>query len=159
MEDQFGKYFRLFGTIFFTFIGFILALILLMLGIKLLFGVLSYIPWLTYLYILLIVIFPATLFTAVYIIFIRKTRKHPSAPVRWLSYIVFTVALICWAYFFGYDLYLFFKHFYTTIDKYYTYNLLFLSLNVGCIFLFGVIQALTTAKEKDWMEKAGERGE
>ena len=153
MDDQFGKYLRLFGTLFFTFIGFIVAFILLMLGIRLFFGVLSYIPWLSYLYMILILMFPTALFTSVYIIYFKRTGVHPLKTVRVLSYIIFSTALLFWGFFFVSDLVLFFRRFYGTIDRYGTYNLLFLSCNVGAIFLVGIIQALSQQKERDWMEK------
>ncbi len=153
MDDTFGKYIRLFGTIFFTFIGFIIAFILLMLGIRLFFGILSYIPWLTYLYMILILIFPTALFVTAYLIYFRRTRMHPSRIVKIVSYTLFIVAIGFWLVFFIMDIKLFFKYFYATIDRYQTYNLLFLASNVGCIFFVGVLQALSTDKEQDWMEK------
>lgn len=153
MNDQFGKYLRLFGTLFFTFIGFIVAFILLMLGIRLFFGVLSYIPWLSYLYMILILMFPTALFVSVYIIYFKRTGNHPSKTVKMLSYTIFITALIFWGFFFVSDLVLFFRRFYGTIDRYDTYNLLFLACNVGAIFLVGIIQAMSQQKEKDWTEK------
>jgi hypothetical protein len=154
MEDTFGKYLRLFGTLFFTFIGFIIAFILLMLGIRGFFGLLSYIPWFTYVFMVLILMFPASLFISAYIIYFIKTKTHPSKIIRTISYSLFSVALLFWAYFFVSDLILFFRHFYNTIDMYSTYNLLFLAINVGCFFFIGVMQAFTTEKEKDWMERS-----
>ncbi len=153
MEDNFGKYLRLFGTLFFTFIGFLIVLILLMLGVKLIFGLLGYISWVTYLYMSLIILFPSAIFVTAYIIYFRRTRKHPSKPVRIISYILFSIALLAWAYYLISDLIIFFKHFYNTIEYYNTYNLLFLFINIACIFFVGVMQALSTEKEKDWMQR------
>ncbi|MFT3908224.1 MAG: hypothetical protein QM737_02265 [Ferruginibacter sp.] len=154
MDDTFGKYLRLFGTLFFTFIGFVTALVLLLVGLKFFFGLVDQMSFVVYLYMVLILMFPACLFISVYIIYFRRTKKHPSKPVRIISYIIFIVALGCWVYFFIKDLLLFFKYFYRNIDQYNTYNLLFLFLNVACIFLVGIIQALSTEKEKDWRERA-----
>ncbi len=153
MEDSFGKYLRLFGSIFFTFIAFIVAFILLMLGLRFVFGMLNYISWFTYLYMVLIIMFPASIFVTAYIIYFIRTKKHPSKTIRFLSYSIFSLALCAWAYFFISDLVLFFRHFYTTIDRYSTYNLLFLSINIGIIFFVGVMQALSAEKEKDWMDR------
>jgi hypothetical protein len=153
MEDSFGKYLRLFGTLFFVFLGFLVSLALLMLGIKFFFGMLNYIPWFTYLYMSFIIMFPAAIFVTAYIIFFRRTKNHPSRPIRMISRAIFVMALLAWAYFFISDLVIFFRHFYTTIERYNTYNLLFLSINIGCIFFVGVMQALTTEKEKDWMDR------
>jgi len=157
MDDTFGKYLRLFGTLFFTFIGFILAFALLMLGVRLFFGVLSFIPWFSYVYMILILMFPTALFVSVYIIYFKRTGKHPSIAVRVISYFLFVIALFSWGFFFVRDIQVFFKHYYYTIDRYETYNLLFLACNVGCIFFTGVMQALSTEKEKDWMEKVKEK--
>ncbi len=153
MQDSFGKYLQLFGSLFFTVIGFIVAVVLIMLGLKFIFGLLSYISWFTYLYMVLIITFPASIFVTAYVIYFIRTKKHPSKIIRFISYTIFSVALCAWAYFFISDLVLFFKHFYTTIDRYSTYNLLFLSINIGIIFFVGVMQALSTEKEKDWMDR------
>ncbi|MEO8772347.1 MAG: hypothetical protein ABI402_19770 [Ferruginibacter sp.] len=154
MEDN-GKYLRLFGTLFFTFIGFLVAFALLLLGIKFFFGLLSYIPYFTYVYMILILMFPTCLFLSAYIIFFRKTKYHPSKGVRVVSYIIFIAAISTWLWFFVSDLLLFSKSPKSGngIDGYETYNLLFLAISVACLFLVGIIQALTTEKEKDWMER------
>ena len=39
------------------------------------------------------------------------------------------------------------------INRYYSFELFFLAGNVAIIFLIGILQALTTAREKDWMER------
>ena len=153
MEDHFGKYLRLFGTLLFTFLGFILALVLLFLGVRLFFGLLSYIPWFTYVYVIFIIIVPAALFISVYIIFARKTTTHPSPAIRIISYIIFGIALLAWITFFIMDMIIFFRHAYVQIEKYHSYDMIFLASNVACIFLVGVMQAFTTVKEKDWMDR------
>ena len=153
MEDHFGKYLRLFGSIFFLALGSIVALILVLLGIRLLFGLMSYIPWVTYIYTLFILLVPAVLFITAYIIYFKRTFSHPDKVARWVSYFLFSVALIAWAVFLFSDLLIFYQHAYTSIGMYYCYDMIFLACNVACIFMVGVMQAFTTAKEKDWMEK------
>lgn len=152
MDDN-GKYLRLFGTMFLMFIGFILTIIIILLALKFFFGLLSYIPGVVHLFTLFIICVPAALFITVYLIFFRRTRSHPSAPVRIVSYILFTIALAAWAFFFVKDIILFFKHLYTTVGEYVSYDLFFLSGNVFLIFLVGIIQALTVKKELDWLER------
>lgn len=159
MEDRYGKYVRLFGTLFFTMIGFILAFTLLLLGIRLIFGLLSFISWSAYIYTLFIMMVPAVLFISIYIIYFKRTAAHPSAFVRYISYGIFSVALIFWVIFFVMDIITFFKHAYTDIEKYNGYDMIFLSANVAAIFLIGVMQAFSAPKEKDWMERNSERGE
>lgn len=151
-QDQ-GKHFRLFATLFFTFIGFIVFLILLLLAVKLFFGILSFIPWFVYVYMLFLLLVPSTMFITAYIVYFRKTTAHPVKGVRLVSYALFTVALVIWAIVFVLDIISFFRHFYNTIDKYHSYNLFFLAANVALFFLIGIIQALTTEKEKDWRER------
>lgn len=152
MEDN-GKYLRLFASLFFTFIGFIVAIIVLLLGLKFFFGMLSYIPGVVNIFTLFIICVPAALFISVYIIFFRRTSSHPSAPARIISYIFFTIALAAWGFFFVKDLILFFRYFYTTVGEYMSYDMIFLSGNVFVIFLVGIIQALTAKKEVGWMER------
>ena len=153
MEDQFGKYLRLFGTIFFSVIGFIIALVLLMLGIKLLFGLMSYIPWFTYVYMVFIILVPSGLFIPAYIIYFRRTVSHPSKIVRWGSYFIFSIAICTWAIFLVLDMITFFNYAYNAIGMYRSYDMLFLAANVACFFIVGVVQAFTAVKEKDWMER------
>lgn len=153
MEDQFGKYLRLFGSIFLLALGSIVALILVLLGIRLLFGLMSYIPWITYIYTLFILLVPAVLFITAYIIYFKRTFSHPDKTTRWISYFLFSAALLAWAVFLFSDLLIFYKHAYTSIGMYNCYDMIFLASNVACIFIVGVLQAFTTTKEKDWMEK------
>jgi hypothetical protein len=157
MEDKYGKYVRLFGTLFFAMVGFIVALILLLLGVRLIFGLLSFIPWSVYIYMLFIIAVPAVLFIGIYIIYFRRTTSHNSAVVRYISYGIFSIALIFWAIFFVLDLIKFFKYAYPDIEKYRSYDMIFLSANVAAIFLIGVMQAFSSPKEKDWMERNREK--
>ena len=154
MDDQFGKYIRLFGTLFFTLIGFIVSLLLLMLGLRLFFGLLSYIPWFTYIYMIFIIMVPSALFISVFIVYMRRTAFHPSRIIRYISYSLFSIALLAWGVCLFLDLKTFFTYAYVEIGKYNSYNMIFLASNVACIFLVGIMQAFTTAKEKDWMERA-----
>lgn len=153
MEDNFSKLLRLFGTLFLSFIGFFAGLAVIMLGIRFFFGLLSYITWINYVYMIFILAIPAALFITAYIIYFKRTIYHRSAGIRWLSYILFSAALIAWVIFFIWDLITFSRHGYPTIGVYKSYNMIFLFMNVACFFIIGVIQAFTTEKEKDWMER------
>ncbi len=152
MEDN-GKYIRLFGTIFFTFIGFVVVMLLLMLGLRLIFGILDFIPWFSLFFTLLIICVPAIIFITVYFIYFKHSKGHASAPVKLFSNLMFAIAVGFWIYFWVTDIFIFFKHHYNGIDSYHTYNLAFLAANVGLIFFIGIVQALTTKKEVDWMER------
>lgn len=153
MPGQENKYISLFLRIILTAIGFILSIALLLLLIRLFFGLLSYIPWVTYLYMIGILLVPSALFISIYLLYFSRTKHHPSVAVRYISKVYFIAALACWLFVLARDLNEFFSESYNTIDKYYSYELTFLAANVGGIFLIGIIQALTTAKEKDWMDR------
>jgi hypothetical protein len=158
MKEE-GKYIRLFGTIFFSFLGFIAAFALLMVALKYTFRMLDHIPWFSLLFTLFIVCVPAVLFISVYLIYIQHTKPHPSKPARIFSYIIFTISLAAWAYYWFLDIVLFFKHHYNSIGEYNCFNLAFLASNVGIIFLVGIVQALSSNKEVGWMEKSRLREE
>ncbi|MEP7164053.1 MAG: hypothetical protein ABI741_05120 [Ferruginibacter sp.] len=159
MEDRLGKYIRLFGSIFFSVIGFIIAFILVLLGIKFLFGLMSYIPWFTYVYISFIILVPSALFITAFIIYFKRTATHANKVVRWLSYFLFSVALVAWMVTLFLDIRIFYKHAYDSIGMYNSYDMIFLAANVASLFLVGVMQAFTTVKEKDWMEKSNSKFE
>lgn len=154
MEDN-GKYLRLFGTIFFTVIGFLLAIVLVLLAFRLLFGLLNYVPWLLYIYMLCFLFLPAALFVPAYIVYFKRTFSHPSKPVRWISFAVFSIAIAALLFFLVKDLFRFFNHPDFEIWNYAGYGKAFLVANVAIFFIIGVIQALTTEKEKDWHERSG----
>ncbi|MCP9751092.1 hypothetical protein [Ferruginibacter sp. HRS2-29] len=153
MGERLSKYIRLFGTIFLVFVGFIAANLLLLLLLRLTFGFLDKLPVMVYIYMLFIITVPAALFITVYIIYFQRTKYHPSVPVRYFSYAVFTIALLMWGTAYVSDVITFFKHSYGGISYYKSYELAFLAGNVGAIFLVGIIQALSAQKEVDWMEK------
>jgi len=51
----------------------------------------------------------------------------------------------------------FFKTGSREVGKFNSYNVVYLAASVATIFLVGVMQALSTEKEKDWLEKRKER--
>ncbi len=153
MEDQLSKFIRLFGNIFFSFIGFILLSAISLLGLRLLMGVLDYMSWFSYVYMCFMLILPPGLFITVYWIFFKRTKRHPSGFVRFFSNLIFLTGLLMWVVLMVLDFLTFFNSGYQDIDKYNSYQLLILASNVTAIFFTGVVQALTVPKEKDWMEK------
>lgn len=157
MEDRFSKYFQLTFNLFFTFLGFILALVLVMLGLKYMLRFLDYIPWFVYIYTLFIIVVPGALFLSIFTIYVKRTAVHPSAVVKWISYVIFAIALLGWFTFFVLDMITFIKTGSRQIGSYYSYNIFLLAGSVATVFLVGVLQALSTEKEKDWMEKRRER--
>jgi hypothetical protein len=63
------------------------------------------------------------------------------------------LAIAYWVILLCIDLIFFLKNGYGELGKYETYNLIPLFSTVALIFFMGVLQALTTEKEKDWMDK------
>lgn len=159
MEDKFSKYLQLSFNLIFTFLGFVAAMLLVMLGLKFTFRLLDYIPWFVYLYILFIILVPTMLFSTIFVIYFRRSATHPSPVVRAVSYSMFVLALVAWAATFIWDMWHFFKTGSREISSYYSYNLFLLVGSVTGIFLVGVMQALSTEKEQDWMEKRRMREE
>ena len=153
MEDKYEKYVQLTFHLIFTFVGFIVALMLLLLGLRLLFGILDQIPVLVYIYMLTIILVPAAVFVTVFMIFIKRSIQFPKVVIKWISLLLFAAALLAWAIVLVLDVGTFFRTSNREIAAFYSYNVIFLSLNVATIFLVGVMQALAADKEKDWMEK------
>lgn len=152
-----GKHIQLFITIFFSIVIGLISIVLVLLLFKLLFGLLTYMPWITYGYMLLILVFPPVLFITIYTIYFRRTAKHPVMLVRWISRTLFLIAILAWIAAILLDLQFFLKTGKQEIAKYYSYDILFLFLNIVLIFFSGVIQALAMPAEKDWLEKRSER--
>ena len=148
-----GKIIRLSGFLLLSVIGFLLAVCLIFISVRLFFGLLSYIPWLTYIYVLFILSVPAAVFVSVFLIFFRRTHFHPAKAVRFISNALFILFIIAWVVVYVADIIAFYRLEKADIENYYSYNTLFLTINVTAIFLIGVMQALTTAKETDWMDK------
>jgi hypothetical protein len=138
---------------FFSLLGFILLLSILFWGIRLMFGALDSMSWFSYFYMIGMLLLPSSFFIFVYVVFFKRTRSHPSKPVRLISNLLFTVAISTWLVVLVADMISFFKMASKEISNYFSYNLLFLTINIATIFLIGVIQALTAEKEKDWMDK------
>lgn len=153
MEDNLSKYLKLSGSILLSFLSFILLLALLMISLRFFFGLLGNLPWVVFIYLLFIISVPAAIFVTAYLVFYKRTASHPSRTVRIISSFFFIIALIAWLAFYVIDIISFAKYGYPEIEKYYSFNLLFLFCNVSCIFFIGVLQALTGEKEKDWHDR------
>ncbi len=157
MEDKFAKYLQLSNRLVISLIAFVAALILILLGLKYAFRLLDSIPWFVYVFTLFIIMVPTLVFITIFLVFFSRTKKHPSATVRYISWGLFILALAAWTYFMVADLVTFFKTGSQSISYYNSYSVLFLAGSVALIFIVGIIQALSTPKEKDWIEKRNER--
>ena len=153
MGDRFGKFLQLFWNIFFSVIGFIILLSLILLALKYFMGALDYFHWFRNFYLSLILLVPSVLFTTVFVIYFKRTKSHQSKAIRLISNFIFITAILSWLLVVVLDSIQFINKGSADIDKYYSYNLLYLVINVASIFFVGIIQALSAPKEKDWMER------
>lgn len=152
MNDP-GKYIRLSGILFLAVTGVLTALVLVFLGLRLLFGFVNELPWITYIYTLIILSVPAILFVTVFSIFFMRTRSHASRHIRIISYVLFICFLCAWIFFYINDIVTFYRTAQTQVGDYKSWNVIFLTASVACIFIVGIIQALSSPKEEDWVQR------
>ena len=152
MEDKFVRYTKLYILIFLMFLS-IPVIIGLVIGIFYGFSKLISSGPVDFTFQLLILSLPAAVFISVYIIFLKRTKQHPSSIVRICSVILFVVGLISCVGLLTRDMVSFFKQPTNDVISYYCYSVAFLAANVGALFLIAIVQAFTTKKEADWMER------
>ena len=152
MEDRFIKYSKLYAIIFLMFLA---VPVLLGLIIAAFYGVSklvsSSVADISFGR-AMVALAPAIL-SAVYVIFFIRTKNHPVAAVRIISQIVFVAAIAISVTVLVIDMIAFFTRFNIEITGYYGLGLGYLASNVGLLFLIAIIQAFTTKKEVDWMDR------
>jgi hypothetical protein len=102
---------------------------------------------------LAVMVMPIAVFETAYIIFFRRTKHHPSKIVRGISYFLFVIALCYCTTVLVLDMYSFFTTKGHVVTDYNSFSLLCLAGNIALLFIVGLLQAFTTAKEKDWMDR------
>lgn len=152
MEDRFLKYSKLYILIFLLFLA-IPVLLGLLFVIFYGFSKLVSSSIVDLIFGLGIITLPPALFSSVYVIFFKRTKLHPSARVRMISQALFVLGIICSITVLATDIISFFSGYYIDIAKYNCYSLPYLAGNVGMIFLIGILQAFTTQKEVDWIDR------
>jgi hypothetical protein len=153
MEDKLSRFIKLFGLLLMSFLLVIAFLVLIMLGLRLFFDQVGNMPWMTWSYRMLILSLPTAVMTTAYVIFIRRTGDHPSSFVRWISYFLIGAAALWMLISFAMDVVAFVREPVNTITSFLSYNKYLLAGHVSLLFFTGVLQALTTEKEKDWMDR------
>ena len=152
MEDRFVKYSKLYFLIFLLFLS-----IPVILGSAIAIGygfsrLISSKP-VDLLYQLMIITLPSAVFTTVYYIFFKRTKNHPAAAVKIISKLVFVIGFCSCLLVLALD----FKRFFTKpifgTEGYWNFSLFFLAGNIATLFIIAIIQAFTTNKEEDWLEK------
>ena len=157
MEDRFVKYSKLYFLIFLLFIS---VPVILGVAIAIAYGfskLISSRP-VDLLYQLLIIALPSSVFATVYYIFFKRTKTHPSAAVRLISRIVFILGFCTCLFVLIIDFMKFFKNPVFGTEGYRNFSLAFLAGNVATLFIIAILQAFTTNKEEDWMEKRKKAG-
>ena len=152
MEDRFVKYSKLYFLIFLLFLS-IPVILGLAIGIGYGFSKLISSKPVDFLYQLLVIALPSSVFATVYYIFFKRTKTHPSAAVRLISRIIFILGFCICLVIVITDFIQFFKKPVFGTEGYYNFTLPFLAGNVAALFIIAILQAFTTNKEEDWMEK------
>ena len=152
MEDRFTKYSKLYFLIFLMFLS-IPVIFGLVVGTMYGFSKLVSSKPIDIMYELLVIAIPPAIFATVYYIFIKRTKKHPSAIVKAISQILFIIGFCCCVLVLVMDILDYFNKGIHDVTDYRSFNLLFLAGNIGALFLIAILQAFTTKKEVDWIEK------
>jgi hypothetical protein len=153
MEDRFVKYSKLYALIFLMF-----------LSVPVILGIIVAAFWgisklvsssvVDIVFGLGVITIAPALFSAVYVIFFKRTKKHPVAAVRIISKILFVAGILISAFVLINDMISFFTKFNIDITGYRCFTLPYMAGNVAALFLIAIIQAFTTKKEVDWMERS-----
>ena len=152
MEDRFVKYSKLYALIFLLFLC-----IPVFLGIMIaaFYGISKLVSSsiVDVIFGLSVVTLAPALFSSVYVIFFKRTTSHPVAAVRIISKILFVAGIAISAYVLVIDMISFFSKFNIDISAYRCFSLPYMAGNVAGLFLIAIIQAFTSSKEVDWMDR------
>ncbi len=152
MEDKFLKYSKLYILIFLMFLAIPVMLGLVVVTFYGFSKLVSSSPVDIIFELAMISLLPAV-FASAFVIFFKRTTQHPSTAVRLVSKILFVIGIIACLAVLVTDIISFFNKHDLDIAGYNCFSLGFLAGNVGGLFLIAIIQAFTTKKEADWMER------
>lgn len=153
LQDNPEKFLRLFGLMALVALTAVVTFVLLMLGLRALFGLLDTMPVTAFIYRIALLFIPGVVFISAYSIFTMRTARHRSKPVRMISYALFITAIMSWLYALITDMTSFLTKPANTVDGYLSFEVLFVSAHVACLFFTGVLQALSMEKEVDWRDR------
>jgi len=152
MEDRFTKYSKLYILVFLLLLC-IPVVIGLLLALFYGFSKLVSSRPTDIIFELLIISLPPAIFTAAYYIFSKRTKNHPSPVVRIISQVLFIAGICCSIVILVLSIIAYFNSGHQDVSAYKSCSLAFLAGNTGALFLIAIIQAFTTKKEEDWIEK------
>ncbi|MBK8608682.1 MAG: hypothetical protein IPL84_01665 [Chitinophagaceae bacterium] len=152
MDDRFTKYSKLYLLIFLMFLSVPVVLAII---IAAFYGISKLVSSsiVDIIFGLGIVTLAPALFSTVYVIFFKRTKTHPVAAVRAISKTVFVVGIAVSVVVLVIDMIAFFTKFNIDIAGYRSFSLAYMAGNVALLFLIAIIQAFTTKKEVDWMDR------
>jgi len=152
MEDRFIKYSKLYALIFLLFLS---VPVILGLVIAVFYGISKLVSSsiADIVFGLSLVTLGPALFSAVYVIFFKRTKTHPVAAVRVVSKALFVIGIVISAVVLVNDMRTFFTKFITDISGYWSYSLVYMAGNIAVLFLVAIVQAFTSSKEVDWMDR------
>jgi hypothetical protein len=152
MEDRFVKYSKLYALIFLLFLS---VPVILGLIIAAFYGISKLVSssYIDISFGLAVVSMAPALFSAVYAIFLKRTKKHPVGWVRIISSMLFVIGIVVSVYVLVVDMVSFFTKFKIDISAYQSFSLVYMAGNVAMLFLIAIIQAFTSSKEVDWMDR------
>lgn len=156
MEDRFIKYSKLYFLIFLLFLS-VPVIIGLLVGLFYGFSKLVSSRPMDIVFELLVISVPPAIFSAAYFIFSKRTKSHPSAIVRVISQTLFAIGIVSSIVVLALSLITYFNKGYNSVTDYKSYSLAFTAGNIALLFLIAIMQAFTTQKEEDWMEKRKHR--
>lgn len=157
MEDRFTKYSKLATLLFLLFLGFLAFIVILFLLGRLAFSIFDHVPWLAHLYMYGIVMAPGLLFITVYSIFFKRTLSYKAKFIRYLCLAIFASIILIWVRSMVLDIITLIHHRFTDAVKYNSYQFWMLVGSVLTLFVTGMVQAMGTDKEKDWLDKHKEK--
>ena len=158
MEDRFSRYSKLYVLIFLLFLS-VPVVFGLVIGAMYGFSKLVSSSVVDVLFELVVISIPPAVFATAYYIFIRRTKKHPSVPVKMISQLLFILGFCYCIVIMAISILDYFKVKPHDITGYASFSLLFLAGNIGLLFFLAIVQAFTTKKEEDWMERRRKREE
>lgn len=152
MEDRFVKYSKLYALIFLLFLSVPVALAIIVAAF---YGISKLVSSsiVDIIFGLGVVTLAPALFSAVYVIFFKRTTKHPVPAVRLISKTLFMIGIAISAFVLITDMIAFFTKFNIDITGYRCFSLPYMAGNVASLFLIAIIQAFTSSKEVDWMDR------
>ncbi len=157
MDDRFTKYSKLYFLIFLLFLA-VPVTFGLVIGVLYGFSTLISSKPVDIIFELAVISIPPAIFATVYYIFIKRTKNHPTVAVKIISQCLFIIGFCSSLVILVLDMIYYFKKGRHDITDYTSFSLVFLAGNIVTLFLIAVVQAFTTTKEENWIEKRKKAG-